>query len=235
MNGITISLLHATRWRPEKAIACMRLWMERAEKPQDIEYIFAFERDDVASDVAIEKALDNPDGITFGQVSAIRGNFGGSAPAWNAAYKASSGSLLIQVSDDQEPPHHYDAAILTRLPTDWQEKPLVVAVGDSNRNDSLLTTLVATRKFCDEEGCFLFPGYKSVWSDGDATYRAYKRNAVVEARDLVFEHKHPFFNKSVPMDDTYKLQNEPIRYAEGEAIFNGRHPDWRSTGIVDWL
>lgn len=233
MNPIC-SLLHATLGRPEKAIACMRLWAARAANPENIEYIFAVEKGDIGTQAALDIALENSD-ISLGSVSAIRGNFGGSAPAWDAAYRASSGSLLIQVSDDQTPPLHYDTAILNRLPSGWGERPLVVAVGDSNRKDRLLTTLVATRRFCDNEGCFLFPGFKSVWSDGDATYRAYRRNVVIEARDLVFEHKHPFFDKSVPMDETYRLQNEPIRYAEGEAVFNGRHPDWRATGIVDWV
>lgn len=235
MSTPTISLLHATRWRPEKAIACMRLWMSRAEKPENIEYLFAYEKDDVASDVAIEKELEGATDITFGSVAAIRGAFGGSCPAWNSAYKASTGSLLIQVSDDQIPPLHYDVAILNRLPSGWEEKPLVVAVGDSNRKDRLLTTLVATRRFCENEGCFLFPGFKSVWSDGDVTYRAYRRNAVIEARDLVFEHKHPFFDKSVPMDPTYAAQNEPIRYSDGERLFNERNAEWAATGIVDWL
>ena len=232
----TCSLLHATLWRPEKAIACMKLWAERASNPGAIEYVMAYNKDDIQTEAHFDNVLPELEvPWAHGGVVVIRGAFGGSAPAWNAAYKASSGSLIIQVSDDQLPPPDFDVALLNRLPMDWENKPLVVAVGDSNRKDKLLTTLVATRRFCENEGCFLFPGFKSVWSDGDVTYRAYQRNAVIEARDLVFEHKHPFFDKSVSLDETYKLQNEPIRYAEGEALFVARHPEWKESGIVDWV
>lgn len=214
----------------------MKLWAERCSNPKAVEYVIATERDDTATQHHFDNVLPElevpwaHDGVV-----AIRGAFGGSSPSWNAAYRASAGSLLVQVSDDQSPPLHWDLALLNRLPENWENKPLVVAVGDSNRKDRLLTTLVATRRFCDEEGCFLFPGFKSVWSDGDVTYRAYRRNAVIEARDIVFEHKHPFFDKSLSLDETYKLQNEPVRYAKGEALFVTRHPEWKESGIVDWV
>lgn len=235
MSGPTVSCLHATRGRPEKALATMRLWAERATNPGDIEYVLAYEKGDAATEAHLDAVLPSANMPWFeGGVLAIRGDFGASCPAWNAAYQASSGKVLIQVSDDMLPPADYDTAILARLPTCWEVEPFVVAVADSNRKDRLLTTLVASRTFCEEEGCFLYPKYKSVWSDGDATFRAYKRKCVIEARDLVFEHKHPFFDKSVPMDSTYAMQNDTIRYYEGEKLFSERFPDWRATGIVDW-
>lgn len=214
----------------------MRLWAERAYTPALVEYVLAWEKSDEASTAYFDERLPIAEmPWSEGGVVAIRGDFGGSCPAWNAAYSVSSAPLIIQVSDDMEPPLHYDTAILNRLPAGWEERPHVVAVADSNRKDRLLTTLVATRAFCEAEGCFLFPGFKSVWSDGDATFRAYKRGCVIEARDIVFEHKHPFFDRSVAMDSTYAAQNEPIRYADGERLFTERHPKWREAGIVDWL
>ena len=236
MSGPVCSLLHATRGRPEKALAAMRLWAERAYTPALVEYVLAWEKEDEASTKYFDEKLPTAEmPWSGGGVVAIRGDFQGSCPAWNAAYSVSSAPLVIQVSDDQFPMDHWDVALLNRLPEGWRGNPHVIAVSDGNRKDRLLTQLIATRAFCELEGCFLYPGFKSVWSDGDATYRAYKRGCVIEARDLVFDHCHPFFDRSVAMDATYAAQNEPIRYADGEKLFTGRHPDWRATGIVDWV
>jgi len=236
MSFPVCSLLHATKGRPEKAVATMRLWASRATDPSRVEYVIAMERDDYETNDLLEFVLAT-DEMPWCEntVVGVRGGFGGSAPAWDAAYRVSNGHLLVQVSDDFEPPKDWDTALLNRLPEGWEINPVVLAVGDSHRKDRLLTMLIASRAFCDAEGCFLFKGYKSVWSDGDATYRAYKRGCVIEARDLVFEHKHPFFDKSVPMDATYAAQNEPLRYAEGEKLFTERFPEWRASGIVDWI
>lgn len=236
MSTPVVSLLHATRGRPEKALSTMRLWAERAYTPALVEYVIAYEKEDTATGDALDAYLPAAEVPWFdGSVVAIRGDFGGSAPAWNAAYGVCSGNLVIQVSDDMEPVQHYDTALLNRLPQGWEEQPHVIATADSNRKDRLLTTFIATRAFCESEGCFLFPGFKSVWSDGDATYRAYKRKCVIEARDIAFTHKHPFFDRSVSMDSTYAAQNEPVRYADGERLFTERHPKWRESSIVDWL
>lgn len=236
MSIPTISLLHSTKGRPAKALATMRLWAERAYTPALVEYVLAWEKNDEASTKHFDEMLPTADmPWSEGGVVAIRGDFQGSCPAWNAAYSVSSGSLIIQVSDDMEPIEHYDTALLNRLPQGWEEQPHVIATADSNRKDRLLTTFIATRAFCESEGCFLFPGFKSVWSDGDATYRAYKRKCVIEARDIAFTHKHPFFDRSVAMDATYAAQNEPVRYADGERLFTERHPKWRESGIVDWV
>jgi len=214
----------------------MRLWAERAHDPKQIEYVIAYERSDKPTADHLDSVLPNSDMPWFeGGVVAIRGEFGGSCPAWNAAAQVASGHLLVQVSDDFIPPVDFDLALLARLPSGWEEAPHVIAVSDGHRKDRLLTMLIANQSFCHAEGCFLFPGFKSVWSDGDATFRAYKRGCVIEARDLVFEHRHPFFDNSVAMDETYRIQNDTARYADGENLFKSRHPEWQKSGIVNWV
>ena len=224
-----ISCLHATRGRPEKAIACMELWAERASDPAAIEYVMAYEKSDTATEQyldAILPELEVPwahDGVV-----AIRGDFKGSAPAWNAAYRASSGMLLCQVSDDFAPPRDWDVALLNRLPSNWEGKPIVIAVNDGLRRDKMLTMLVATRAYCELAGEFLHPGYKGVFSDSEATIRAYARQKegiaeVIEARDLLFEHQH-HSKTGEPEDATYAAQNSPEAYAKGKALFMERNP-----------
>jgi len=226
----TISLLHATKGKPEKALATMRLWAERAYTPALIEYVLAWERSDEASTAFFDATLPTAEMPWFeGGVVAIRGDFGGSAPAWAAAAMASSGELLIQVSDDFEPPGHWDTALLNRLPPDWEKEPLVIAVSDGLRRDKLMTMFICTTAYAAQKGEFLHAGYQSMFSDDDATFRAYFDQSqgkcrVIEARDLVFRHRHHCADGSVPEDDTYRWQNRPEAYGAGKKLFVERNP-----------
>lgn len=229
MNGPTISLLHSTRGRPEKCIAAMRLWAERATNPGEIEYVLAYERDDAATESHLDRVLPGANLPWFdGEVVVIRGQFGGSAPAWDSAYKASSGNLLIQVSDDFVPPPDWDTALLNRLPPMWESERAVIAVSDGLRRDKLLTIFICTRAYADQKGEFLHRGFQSMFSDDDASYLAYRDQStgncrVIEARDLVFEHQH-HVKLGIEPDETYRWQNRPEAYAAGQKLFNERNP-----------
>jgi len=43
--------------------------------------------------------------------------------------------------------------------------------------------------------------------------------------DLVFTHEHPNDDDSIPMDETYRRQNDNAKYAEAKAIFLERNPE----------
>jgi len=239
----TFSLLHATRGRPEKAVAAMRLWADRCSKPETVEYIRVCDSDDETA-AQIAMTLDRRFSFCIHKCVEPRG----SAPAWNEAYKLSSGHTLIQVSDDFEPPLEWNAKLLERIADSIEPcvERFVVAVGDGFRKDRLLTMLIASRRYCEMEGHFICPEYQSIHSDGDATIRAYKnaasgRTTVIEARDLVFEHRHAWRDKTVKWDRTYEMQNDPRRYEGGGKLFQIRNPDWETAKtasgekIVDWL
>lgn len=226
----TVSLLHATLGRPEKAIATMRLWAERAANPGAVEYVLAWEKDDTASSEHFDTVLQESDVPWFGEgVLAIRGAFGGSCPAWDACYRVSSGALLVQVSDDLECPDHWDIALLNRLPPMWETEKLVIAVNDGLRRDRLLCHAICTRTYADYRGEFLHKGYQSMFSDNEFSARAYIGASngeckVIEARDLIFPHIHHCAHPDVPEDETYKFQNRPEAYEKGRELFNQRNP-----------
>ncbi len=230
MNLPLISLLHATRGRPEKAIATMRLWAERATNPAEIEYIIAYEIDDKSTADHLDAILPTAEMPWFeGGVIVVRGAFGGSAPAWDAAYKSSSGRLLVQVSDDFECPQDWDTALLNRLPLGWEGEKIVVAVSDGLRRDKLQTMAVCTAEYADYRGEFMHSGYLSMYADNEFTARAYigAHNGecrVIEARDLIFTHKHHCANPDVPEDDTYRWQNRKEAYDKGRELFEQRNP-----------
>lgn len=248
-NERRISLLHATRGRPEQAIHTRNLFLHGASIPLGVEHIFAIDEDDAASLAALKD---------YRHVVVKKPN--GCVKAWNAAAAVATGCVLIQLSDDWVPPYDWDMSIWRELVKAARERrgadgaalkepdllrttPLVLAVHDNHRTDDLLCMAIVTRARFEqqrdpevlygdhvvpESAPYLFsPEYFGVFSDNEFTVRAYKDGVVIQARHIIFNHAHPLYDGKKPeeWDETYKRQNDPARYEEGSAIFKRRNPE----------
>lgn len=218
-----ISLLHATRGRPEKALATRDQWLRAALKPGMIEHIFAIDADD-------KESVEELDGCNV--VTVEPG--GGCVRAWNAAAALSRGKVLVQMSDDWVVPHHWDNLIIWRMQEAIEKnRPAVLAISDGHRTDKLLCMAILTRQYYLRQkhertgDPYLFhPDYLGVYSDNEFTVRAYENGVVIDGRDLTFVHDHPIF-AGKPLDATYAAQNAADRYEQGKAIFNRRNPRYK--------
>lgn len=238
MTTPIFSILHATYGRPEKAVAAMRMWFERAERPEAVEYIFAVNQEDDATLDAIRYLREN---TASPQFKFVIGDFAGSAPAWDAAAKVSTGDVLIQASDDVEPPQRFDGLIKAKLAAfDWRRRPIFIATSDGFRKDSLCASAVMNRPYYKLAGHFIPPEYRSVHSDGEVTYRAIRNGrsgaaVFLSAKDIILFHRHHYHDKAVPWDATYARGNVPEVYDAGGRLLAERNPDIVRDGIADWL
>jgi hypothetical protein len=235
-----ISIIHASYGRPEKALRAMRLWLERAVNPERVEYIFALNTDD-PKNAEYMRTLD----IRPPSVRIIHGDFHGSAPAWNIGSGFAKGALLIQASDDLIPMLDWDLCLSKRIEweagPDWTRLPVFVAVSDGYRlgDHELVTSAIMTLVYAEQKGSFIPPEYVSMWSDDEVLYRA-KRDArdgrvkLINARDLVFLHRHHVHDKGVPDDDTYRRTGSAEAYGKGSALFWSRNPEARTDGLRTW-
>lgn len=243
MSTPTFSICHATLGRPEKAVAAMRMWFDRADRPQDVEYIFACNCGDPSAEM-IQSTLT----YTNSPARVIMGDFPGSAAAWDAAAKVSTGTILIQAQDDVEPPKGWDTKLMLSL-ADYSEadtegpfmsaEPSFIAVSDGYRKDAFCFMAIMSRAYYEQKGEFIHPGYLSVFSDDDVYYRAKRdsrdgRCTLIEARDLVFLHRHHYHDPAVPHDATYAKENSSEAYAQGAALFAQRNPEAATDGLKDW-
>lgn len=243
MSTPTFSILHASYGRPVKAVMAIWSWFEHAANRDQIEYVIALNDDDPSLPQYIELLkCARPFGLP---VKIVTGPFAGSAPAWDAAAKASSGLVLIQAQDDVEPPPAWDDRIMAKLYAatesldpfgtpefcyPWPTLPAFLAVSDGYRKDNLCCTAIMTRARYEQCGEFLHAGYRSVFSDDEVALRAYADAAagkcsLIEARDLVFTHRHHYHDKTVPMDATYERENSAEAYAQGQALFMRRNAE----------
>lgn len=205
-HGAKISLLHATRGREAQAVRARQLWLERAEDPDAIEHIFAIDEDDESS---ARLRLYRHVAVKAG---------GGCVRAWNVAAAASSGAVLIQMSDDWDPPLFWDRLIWEQIGAHAEAgKEAVLQVSDGHRKDDLLCMAILTRLRWQMQGYIFHPQFKSMYSDNWFSFCAFRDGVVIKAQDLVFEHLHPVFGRG-EWDQTYITSNAKERYAQGEAV-----------------
>jgi glycosyltransferase involved in cell wall biosynthesis len=230
-GGPTIALVHATRGRFEKAAMTRKMWLDLAAEPARIEHIFVIDDDDRASDpLKRMHHLTIPAG-------------GGCVAAWNHGALATTAPVLLQLSDDFTPPPKWDQLILERLAladdvTRGYNEPKVLAVNDGFRTDDLICLAICTRNYFLIDHFFFHPWFKGVYSDNWFTELARARGCVINAKDLVFQHEHPFGvlgknmmpGSRVQFDETYRLQNSSHRYEEGKTIIEQlrKRQDWSS-------
>ena len=203
LHGAKISLLHATRGRPAMAYKARATWLDRAADPDAIEHIFALDPDDETIGPFITcRHVINP-----GR---------GPVAAWNEAAKFSQGEILIQLSDDWEPPMHWDKLILAKFK--GVTTPAVLAISDGHRTDNLLCMAILNRARYENQGYLFHPDFFSVFSDNHFTDRAYADGVVIDAKEIVIEHMHPAFGKG-EVDETYARSNDPANYEAGLATY----------------
>ncbi len=210
-----ISLLHATRGRPSKAVQTREAWLNTASDPTRVEHIFAIDLDDKTS-VEMGK-----------QFSTYLSPKQSCVSAWNGAARMARGELLVQLSDDWMPVRGWDQLLLNACEgVDLNKQPVVVAISDGHRKDDLLCMAILSRARYEQQGNEVFhEGYESVFSDNEFSYRAARDKVIIDARSwLTFEHCHPCFNKA-PIDATYRHNNQQARYEAGNALFRSRNPD----------
>jgi glycosyltransferase involved in cell wall biosynthesis len=212
----TISLIHATRGRANKAGHTRNLWLSLAVNPERIQHVYCVDDDDTQSK---KLASQFEHTVSMGKSCVA---------AWNDGCAIATGDLLVQLSDDWLPVPGWDAKLLDEVKRAGKtlDDPLVIAVSDGHRKDDLLCMAILTHARYVQQGYAMFSSeYESVFSDNEFAHRAWRDGVVIDARDrITFEHEHPAFG-AAPMDATYAHNNAKERYEKGEATFRKRNPD----------
>jgi len=210
LKPVRISVCHATRGRPQEAINARILWMKKAADPASVEWIFSCDDDDPKADVL--KAW-----------APIKGK-GGCIAAWNRAAEQAKGEVIVQGSDDWDPPLWWDRILLERMGDTTRES--VLAVSDGHRKDHLLCMAILTRNRLKKQGHLFAPEYDAasgIYSDNEFTTRAYADKCVIEARDVIFTHNNPMFTGQ-KADEEFLRHNSATNYETGKKIFDARNP-----------
>lgn len=211
------SLIHATRGRPQQAIATKREWYEKAVWPGSVEHIFGIDSDDEETvKVMTEFRGDTPHAMVQG---------GGTTPkATNAAAKISVGNILFVIADDFYPPKYWDAILLSKL-EDHLDDEWLLSIDDGCRPDELATHPILSRKRYLRQGEIFSEEYESMFADNEITWRARRDGVLFVDKGIHFQHRHPILQGRVDTDETYRRCNDQERYKRGWETFKRRNPD----------
>jgi hypothetical protein len=202
-----ITLLHATRNMPARALATKNTWLERATNPENVEHIFGIQSDDVESHAAFGEQ-----GVA---ASAPPPAWASSSVAnWNAAAAISTGDILVVIADDLTPPEGWDAQ-LQKLPDG--NKEWACYVPDSLREDGLMCHPVLSRALYKKRGYVFHPDFYGVFCDNDFSIRSLLETTILQVKGLKWQHDHPS-NKSRPRDAIVDLQNAAGGYEYGSQM-----------------
>ena len=215
-----ISLIHATRANPERALITAHHWFARATNPERVRHVFGVQADDTESLRAF--VAEGFDYVTTPPPPAWASS---SVANWNAAAIASEGDLLLMIADDLLPPPGWDVAL---DPLADIAEPVAVYVPDQLSNDGLMRHPVINRAFLRKRGYVFDPEFYGVFCDND--FNVYCQVAGIKTlivHGLKFHHEHPIGGAA--MNPITELQNTEQAYAYGRKIYEGKWPAlaWR--------
>lgn len=228
-----ISVVHATARMPDGWRAAYEHTIKAARHPEQIEYILGVDAKDWP-------ALQE----TFHEGILVAVNYGPcqSTAAYNVAAKLARAPVLYIGADDQFPPEGWDDEIAKRVFEALGDKPahsfewVMHVSSGSPSDDHLMAPQILSRARYNKLGYVFHPAYWSMYADNEFTEHAYLDKCVIQARDLVWDHRHPALNRG-SMDKVYEHENDPESYQIGAWILAERRrlgfpKDWKLEAVA---
>lgn len=208
-----LTLLHATRGTPDRALATRQIWLDRATHPDRIEHIFGIQSDD---DASVHAFIDYAHGVSVPPPEWASS----SVANWNTAAALSSGEILIVIADDLTPPQGWDDQVEKLPPGD---KEWACYVPDTVRQDGLMCHPILSRALYNKRGYVFHPDYFGVFCDNDFTVRTQLECPILQVKGLQWNHDHPS-NGTRKEDDIVRHQNSEAAYHYGATKFSDMWP-----------
>lgn len=210
------SICHTTA-RPSEWRKAYHAWISQAKHPDLVEYVLICDRKAGFEGTPHLRPQDK-----VGWDTDPRQCFVGGV---NLACSASSGQVIIINADDIFPPEHWDEKLLEILPDLDADFVVQTASGTPADDRGLMVLAIQSRTRYQKNGYGLYPAYASMYADDDFSEHARADGVVIEARHLLFEHRHPLYNKQTPMDAVYERQNRDEAYQQGRTILAQRRAE----------
>ena len=212
MSKPLFSILH-TSARPDKWREVYDDWMRKAVHPEQVEYVLCIDpRWGFSTEPEAYYGQDSDNSLIV-EVNTGRRCY---VDGVNTAARASSGSILIVNADDQFACERWDVGIMEALLPEssarrWDNSfgettegtrgnPWVIepSTGTPNEHErGILVMPILSRKRYEDQGSEVFyHGYESMYADRDFCEHARQDGVVIDARHLMFPHKHWLFSSA---------------------------------------
>lgn len=198
-------------------------WTGKANNPKEIEYIMTLDDDDPALP-AYREELDKIDQSKIGKFVF---HVGDTRTCVAALHKASllmseETELIMGMTDDVWSMQNWDTLLFDILkPYDNFKDPKFIGVNDGIHGFGAFLYLIVNRAWYNRVGYVICPEYTGCHADDDMREMAKKLNSIIEAPQILFEHRHPCVGKGV-WDATYARHNNPASVAQNHEIYKKR-------------
>ena len=225
-SPILFSICH-TSARPQEWEKVYRAWLESALHPNLVEYVLVVDHDWGFTELPKLRPQD--------KVMWAKGARHCYVEGVNLAASHATGKVLIVNADDQYPCNGWDYELAKVLKDGFDSNFVILpSTGTLDEHIRRIAVMpILSRVRYQANGYALYPLYESMFADNDFLAHACKDGVVIEAKHLMFPHRHPF-NEGVPVsqwDDAYKAQGRHQAFQIGQAIWEARQNN-KFTDIV---
>jgi hypothetical protein len=244
MKAPLFSILH-TSARPDKWRAVYDDWMSKAVHPEDVEYVLCIDPR-WGFDVEDMTKYDTP----YDNVRVVLNNRRRCyVDGVNLAAEVSTGSILIVNADDQFACDNWDEELrgfgvyakrdVSGVGWDvdslrkWDSpKGFVIEISTGTPHEherGVMVMPILSRARYEQQGYVFYLEYESMFADNDFCESARQDGVVIDARHLMFPHRHPMFEDGKWSQDWKEradiallAQNRPQSYEIGEEVYKRR-------------
>ena len=221
--SLKVSLLHPTRGRPKMAFDIFNEWVGKAVNPTEIEYIMTLDDDDLSIPAYQEELAK----IDQSKVGRFVFHIGTTRTCVDALHQASllmspETELIMGMTDDVWSMQDWDKLLFDILkPFNNFTEPKYIGVQDGIHAFGAWLYLIINKAWYTKVGYVICTDYTGCYADNDMREISIKLNCVIEAPQILFEHRHPCTGKGV-WDATYARHNNQNNMDENRKIFEAR-------------
>jgi len=222
--SLKIALIHISRQRPQIAFDCFNEWLTKCSDSSQIQYILCLDDDDPTLQ-EYERLFEHDESSNL--VLNITESRNGVTALNNGATRiVDTVELLISLSDDTGCFKNWDIELFKLLEgIDNFKEPKFIGVSDGLRGyGAVLVHYIANRAYYDKLKYMLYPEYDGVFADNDMDCIARRLNCVIDAPQLVFQHKHWTLglSKKDKISEKNDFTTNPNGWRRNEEIFKKR-------------
>lgn len=209
---MTISLIHPSRGRAQKAFDTVNYWYDNSCGHFNIQHILSLDSDDSELKKYFELFQNTWSQIIVNENTCV-------VEATNIAAKLVTRDILIYLSDDFKCPKNWDELIIRIFNN--ISGPILIKVDDCLQkfNVDVLTIPIMNRELYNKLGYFFHPGYKSMFVDQDLYHVCKNNKWIYPAANLHFPHEHPA-NGKAQNDEIYK--RSAANWNQGKELYHKR-------------
>ena len=223
--NVAFSILHATHRREPSPLLLKQEWLDRADDPSAVDYIFSMDGDDalsVARTAGHKRVIGTP---LPGTVTSVRN--------WNAAAHVSVGAVLIVIADDLFPSPGWDSTLRAVIGSlDPLKVDFAIKIRDhSARSDTQLRHPIISRAYYRQYGLFA-SAYRGVYCDDDITMRSFWYSVILDGKILAFDHRRPVSLTDPHGTLSQRTVNQNSEYEYGRRVLVGAWSDRQRTATI---